>query len=312
MTDTEPTEESVMALAAAFDDGKDIDTPATPVVPEEKQAAEPAAKSVEQEAKAETEAAETGEKSAEVSKDSEAKEADKADATQEKSQWAKNKERKEKTWQEINAEKEAIKAEREAIAREKEQLQKAKLTPNEALRDEHGATAKDYRDAAKALRDKGEAAMAEAAEKLAGNLDAKEQQLKQQRTMEELQAAWSKNYNDLAAKNPALKDQTSPLYKEVVAVLNEYKLLAQNPDGLRYAVRAAEVNLQAAEFEGTKAEFAKLKAEHEKLQKKLTIAGGSPTSAPSEAKTFDKMSLKEQEAYLEKAALEHDKASGLA
>lgn len=309
MTDTELTEASVLELAAKFDNGQDVDTPATPVVAETQQAKEPADKSVEAEAKNDTEAKEV-EKSAETGKENEAKGTEKSDA-EEKSRWTKNRERKEKTWEEINAEKAAIKAEKEALMREKEQIQKAKIT-QDVYRDEHGATAKDYREAAKALREKGNAEMADAAEKLAANIEAKESQLKQQKVMEELAASWKKNYESLSEKHPELKNQESPLYKETVAVLNEFKLLAQNPDGLRYAVKAAEVNLQAKEFDGTKAEYAKLKAEYEKLQKKLTIAGGAPTAPIAEKKSFDQMSLKEQEAHLEKAAFEHDRALGYA
>lgn len=298
-----------MALAADFDAGKDIDTPEQKPVPENKQAAEPAEKSVEIEAKAQTDA--KGEKSAVESKDSEAKDATKTDA-KDQSKVAQDEKRKSKTWQEINAEKEAIRAEREAIAREKAEIQRAKAATVDVYRDKHGATKQDYLEVAKQLRAKGEAAQADAAERLASDLEQEEQRFKQQRAMEDLQVAWRKTYDELADKHPELKDDKSDLYQETFKVVKEYELLQRDPNGLKYAVRAAEIALQAKEFEGTKAEFAKLKTEHEKLQKKLTIAGGSPTSAPSEAKTFDQMSLKEQEAFLEKAAQEHDRERGYA
>lgn len=310
MTDTEPTEESVLALAAQFDAGKDIDTPEQKTVPEEKQAAEPAAKSVEAEAKTVATDESKGEKPEAVSKESEAKTTDSAEA-KEQSQWAKNKERKDKTWQEINAEKEALKAEKEAIAREKAEIQKAKAATSEVYRDKHGATKQDYLEVAKQLRAKGETAQADAAEKLAADVAAEEQQFKQQQAMEVRQAAWKKDYEELTAKKPELKDQNSELHKRTVKVIEQFPLLAQSEGGLKYAVRAAEIELQAEEFDGTKAELTKLKAEYDKLIKKTQISSGSPTSSPKEAKTFDQMNLKEQEKYLEQAAYEHDRASGL-
>lgn len=310
MTDTEPTEESVLALAAQFDAGKDIDNPEQKAVPEEKQAAEPAAKSVEVEAKKEAADESKGEKPEAVSKESEAKATDSTEA-KEQSQWAKNKERKEKTWQEINAEKEALKAEKEAIAREKAEIQKAKQATSEVYRDKHGATKQDYLEVAKQLRAKGENTQADAAEKLAADLAEEENQFKQQKAMEARQAAWKKDYEDLTAKKPDLKDQNSELYKRTVKVIEQFPLLAQNDGGLKYAVRAAEIELQAEEFEGTKAELTKLKAEYDKLIKKTQIGSGVPTSSPKENKSFDQMSLKEQEKYLEQAAYEHDRASGL-
>lgn len=303
-----------MKLAADFDAGKDIDTPVTPAVPEEKLAAErPAARA---ESKTQPEAKEAAEdsKAPEVKSGlkAEQEQEPKSDDDKEKSRWARNRERKERTWEEINAEKEALRREKEAIQREKESVQKAKLG-NEPLKDEHGATATEYRKAAEWLRGKGDEqskAQADAAEKLARRLDEKEQQLKQQRYVEELQTSWKRNYDDLADKHPALKDQNSELYKAAVAVINEFPLLAQNPDGLKYAVRAAEINLQAQEFEGTKTEYAKLKAEYEKLQKKMSIEPGQPTTAPEAKKSFGEMSIKEQERALEQAAREADRAAG--
>ena len=310
MTDTEPTEESVLALAADFDAGKDIDTPEQKPVPEEKQAAEPAAKSVETEAKDETADESKGEKSEAVGKEGEDKATDKPEA-KEQSKWTQNRERKEKTWQEINAEKEATKAEKEALAREKAEIQKSKAATSDVYRDKHGATKNDYLEVAKMLREKGETANADAAEKLAKEVEAEEQQYRQQKAMETRQAAWKKDYEELTAKKPELKDSNSELHKRTVKVIEQFPLLAQSEGGLKYAVRAAEIELQAEEFDVTKAELTKLKAEYEKLIKKTQIGTGSPTSAPKEAKTFEQMSLKEQEKHLEQAAYEHDRALGL-
>ncbi len=307
MTDTEPevTQEALLASIRDFDNGVDIDA---------KSAREPAkaedSKPVEAKEPDSKEA--VVEKGQEAAKDSKANESKDHEKSPEKvkSKWAANEERKAKTWQDINADKEAIKAEREALQRDREEFQKARVAPAEGMRDEHGATAKDYRDAAQQFKANGDNAMAEAAEKLAGNIEAKEQSVRQQNVMREGQEKWVKNLAALTEKHPELKQADSELSKAALQVLAEFPMLKQDPNGITYAVKAAQINLQARDFEGTKAEFAKLKAEHEKLQKKLTISGGSPTSPVPEAKSFADMSLDEQRKSLEQAVGAYDRDNG--
>lgn len=237
-----------------------------------------------------------------------------------KSKWAANEERKAKTWQEINAEKEAIKAEKakvEAekaeIARLKDEALKAKVG-NEPFRDERGFTAKDYKDAAKVFQEKGEAENAKAAEALATELVAKEQTVRQQKAQEEFGKKWSDNYAKLSDQKPDLRDPKSELYQETMKVLKDPEfgeVFTSKPDGLKFAVKAAELNLQAKTFDGTVSELKKLKADYETLQKKLSIGSGPPASPIKEDKPFDQLSLKEQEKRLEQMLYEQDKANGL-
>lgn len=245
-----------------------------------------------------------------ISEDSKTKEA--AEATEaKKSKFAANEERKAKTWQEINAEKEAIRAEKEAIAREREEIQKVKASAT-VLRDEHGASAEDYRAAAKQLLDKGDKDLAAAAEKLAAELDAKQQQMRQEKVITEGRQKWLSNLEELSKSHPDLKKDGSEFQKAVLGVLEQYPMLKQNPDGIKYAVKAADIELRAKEFDGTKAELTKLKAEYDKLQKKLTISGGSPTAPVKEETSFDALSPKDRARRLEQAAHQHDRDNGLA
>lgn len=304
MTDTEQPEvtaDSLLSLAADFDAGKNIDAKPegdAPKAPD--QGTKPELKPDENKGK---EAA-TDDKQA-VSTENKDKD-HKATDEKQKSKWARNEERKSQTWQEVNAEKERIRSEREALAREREEFQRSKVSA-ESLKDEHGATAKDYRDAAKQFLTQGQKEMAEACDKLAANLDQKSEQQRAERTHAEGQQKWKANLDSLTAKNPDLANADSELTKTTLAVLNKFPLLRKDPDGISYAVRAAEIELQARDFDGTKAEFAKLKEDHAKLQKKLTISGGAPTGGLTDAKSFDQLSAKEMRQSLEQAVQSYDR-----
>jgi len=301
MADTEVTKDQLLSMAAEFDAKQGIE-PAADSAPAVEDAEPVKDEAVKEESKPKADKP--------VSEDSKTKEA--AEATEaKKSKFAANEERKGKTWQEINAEKEALKAEKEAIAREREEIQKAKASAT-VLRDEHGASAEDYRAAAKTLLEKGDKDLAAAAETLAKELDQKQQRMQQEKVLTEGRQKWLNNLEQLSQKHPDLKKDDSELSKETLKVLAEFPMLKQNPDGIKYAVAAADINLRAREFDGTKAELAKLKSEYEKLQKKLTISGGSPTAPVREDASIGSLPLKEQARRLEQLAHQHDRDNGLA
>lgn len=226
-----------------------------------------------------------------------------------KSKWAANEERKGKTWQEINAEKEAIKAERAALAREREEISKAK-SAGEVYRDKHGLSAKEYKDAAKEYRAKGEEALAEAAERVADNLVEEERRYRTERTQDDLRKKWSESFNKISAEKPELKDPDSDLHKETLALLKRVPPLAQLPDGLDMAVTLAESLVKGRNYEATTSELKELKSKYEALEKKLSIGSGPPTSVPSEEKAFEDLSLAEMEKRLGQVVSKHDRAAG--
>jgi hypothetical protein len=297
----EVSEESLLATIADFDAGKD-----TEAVKPDKAEADPVDDQPEAGDDEKDLIAEAEKSDGKADKDK----SQKAEAEQPKSKQAKEEARKTQTWEKINADKEALRAERESLQREREEFLKQKKVP-EVLRDEHGATAEDYRVAAKQLKAQGNHDHAEAAEKLASNLDKKEQEMRQQQTLKEGAERWTKNLADLTAKHPDLAKPDSPLSQAALKVLETFPMLKKDPDGIKYAVRAAEIELQAKDFEGTKAEFTKLKAEHEKLQKKLSITGGSPTAPIPGEKSFKDESLKEMGQRLEQAAVSYDRDNGM-
>lgn len=321
MDEPEVTAESLLKAAAEHDAGRgtaDNEPEVTDPEPEttKDKAAKPEAKPEEK-------------KDEPTAKDSKAESAEKKPDEKPKSKWAQNEERKNKTWQEINAEKEAIKAEKETLQREKseiqrrsEEIQRAKVT-SEPLRDEHGYTSKDYKgvasdyrqkalDAATPAERKQLAEFADAADQVAEKLNQKHQQLMQERNVADLRAKWQEVHDKLVAKPEYadLKTEGSELHKQTLDVLRKYPFLTMQPDGLQTAVELVEQKAQLKAFDGTKAELTKLKEEHSKLQKKLSIGGGSPTGAPAEETPFNELSTAEQHKRLERAAHSQDREAG--
>ena len=99
-------------------------------------------------------------------------------------------------------------------------------------------------------------------------------------------------------------------YAPAVKVIQENPLLAQRPDGITYAVRAADLTIRSRDIDNTRSENAKLKADIEKLQNKLSIGSGSPTTPASAAKGYDSMSQSERATELLKRAQQLDRDSG--
>lgn len=233
-----------------------------------------------------------------------------------KSKWAKEQDRKARTWEQINAEKQALANEKAALEKARKEVESTRRTPaDQPYRDEYGNTVQDIRNAVKAMRAKGDAEAYKQAEQLEAygeSLMAKEAQHRTEAAQRELQEGWAKNFADLAEKNPDLKKADSDLYKATVAIINRAPYLTGRPDGINAAVEAAQLQLEAKSLSSTREELAKLKTEYEKLQKKLSISGGSPTAPAPKAKSPDDMDHKELGNHLRKLAAEGDAERGFA
>lgn len=314
MDESNSDRNNLLEMMQDFDRGIDVDVkyapkaepPAenqgkAPVQPKEE--AKPAETKAEQDQPKKDESAQSS-----LTKDSEAKQPE----AKPKSKWAANEERKAKTWEQINAEKEALKAEKEALAREREEV-KQRSAKVEKYRDERGFSAEDYRNAAKQFKAAGDAdnlKLAEAAEQRAAELEQQETQLKAKAQQEEFSKAWAAKYQELSTKNPSLKDQNSEDYKATLAILNEFPLLTQHPNGLEYAFKAVQLNKAARDSEVKESKIKELTQQLESLQKKLAIGAGVPADPPKGEKSFEEMTLKEQRKYMEQAVRKADRDAG--
>lgn len=242
---------------------------------------------------------------------------DKQDQTKESkksepSKFAKELERKQKTWQQINAEREAIKAEREALKREQEKWQserKQTVTNDiDSFRDAKNLSAKDYEDAAKSFEADGEVEKAKLARDKANELRKSAQEHFQNVEAEKYKARWVKNYEELSQADAWLKDESNPLTQRTAQILQQYEFLQRDPDGLRHAVALTKLEDQASKSKALETENQSLKERLSKLEKKTAIGKGTPTGTlKSSEKSFDKMTLEEQRAYLQQRAAEVDR-----
>lgn len=242
----------------------------------------------------------------------EAKAEKKAEPKDKSSKFAQEQNRKAKTWEQINAEKEALKAEREAVRREREewskQREQSKTAETNSFRDEKGYTAEDYEAAAKEFDADGDSQLAKAARAKADGVRKAATERQQKAQQEKFAKAWSDSYARLSEKETWLKDQNSPEYKRTVELLQKVPMLTSMPDGLVHAVELMKLQDTASKAQSIEAENKALKEQLNKLQQKTAIGKSVPAGQlKAEEKDFSKLSLKEQREALLKASRAFDR-----
>ncbi len=316
MSDETMSADAMLALANDHDAGVDIDSQ-----PREQTQNKNESASVEQDSSNEGNASKEvnnreqddvgTSKSSET--DSKAKQKEEKPKDQ-KSKFAQDQNRKTKTWEQINAEKEAIRAEREAVRREREEWSKQReqstVADTNSFRDEKGYTAEDYEAAAKEFDADGDSQLAKAARAKADGVrktvSVKQQQVQQER----FTRTWSDNFNKLSEKETWLKDQSSNEYKRTVELLQRIPILTTLPNGLAHAVELMKLQDTAGRFQSVEAENKSLKEQLNKLQQKTAIGKSVPAGQlKTEEKDFSRLSMKEQRDALMRATREFDRES---
>ena len=316
MSDETMSADAMLALANDHDAGVDIDSQ-----PREQTQNKNESASVEQDSSNEGSASKEVNNreqddvgtSSKSETDSKAKQKEEKPKDQ-KSKFAQDQNRKTKTWEQINAEKEAIRAEREAVRREREewikQREQSTVADTNSFRDEKGYTAEDYEAAAKEFDADGDSQLAKAARAKADGVrktvSVKQQQVQQER----FNKSWADNYSRLSEKEVWLKDQSSPEYKRTVELLQRVPFLTGMPDGLVHAVELMKLQDTAGRFQSVEAENKSLKEQLNKLQQKTAIGKSVPAGQlKTEEKDFSRLSMKEQRDALMRATREFDRES---
>ncbi len=303
--------DAMLALARDHDAGVDIDSQPAEQTQNTNESA-----SVEQESSNEVTASKEtdgGEESVSAKSESESKAKQKEEKPKDqKSKFAQEQQRKAKSWEQINAEKEAIKAEREAVKREREewskQREQSSAAESNSFRDDKGYTAEDYEAAAKEFDADGDTQLAKAARAKADGVrkaaGAKQQQVQQER----FNKSWAENYGRLSEKEVWLKDQSSPEYKRTVELLQRVPFLTAMPDGLVHAVELMKLQDTAGRSQSLESENKALKEQLNKLQQKTAIGKSVPAGQlKTEEKDFSRLSMKEQRDALMRASREFDR-----
>ena len=227
-----------------------------------------------------------------------------------KSKWAKNEARKSKSWKDINSQKEELKREREELESMKGQLQEKQtdMDDGKAYRDDKGFTAEDYENAAVRLKEEGDDELAEDAEERAKEVLNEGKKADYDRSLKEAQTKWESARDDLNKEMPELKDNSSELTQTANGILKEHPDLMYLPEGqgLRHAVQVAQWKVAASKTDKSQAEVKELTEKLNKLEKKMSVGGGFTSEKLDGDKTFDDLSMEEQEDYLLKAARQLD------
>jgi hypothetical protein len=311
MADETLSADAMLALANDYDAGVDIDSQPKESSPNTNETAP-----VEQDssdAGSASKEVDGGEQEVGTSRsEPEAKAEKKAEPKDKSSKFAQEQNRKAKTWEQINAEKEALKAEREAVRREREewskQREQSKTAETNSFRDEKGYTAEDYEAAAKEFDADGDSQLAKAARAKADGVRKAATERQQKAQQEKFAKAWSDSYARLSEKETWLKDQNSPEYKRTVELLQKVPMLTSMPDGLVHAVELMKLQDTASKAQSIEAENKALKEQLNKLQQKTAIGKSVPAGQlKAEEKDFSKLSLKEQREALLKASRAFDR-----
>jgi len=304
--------EAMQSLAADFDAGKLPETAAPATAPTEEMVPPPE-KVVEQEAPAKKKAPNVEEPEAKDESASSLKKTPEAPKAEDKpkSKWAQNEERKNKSWETINAEKEALRKEREEFQREREELKKQSQSAS-SFRDDKGFSAADYEQAAKTYATRGESDMAEAAKARALEVRQAENKARSEAEMEEGRKKWAATYVELSEKHPELKVVGSPAYNGVLKILQDRPHLQRASDGLKDAVRLYHLEKAESEVAGLRGEKTKLQQELEKLQKKLSPSSGTPPEPLPGQKSKSDMTDNEQREEMQRLAEKIDQEAGFA
>ena len=212
----------------------------------------------------------------------------------------KDAERKEKTWKQLQAEKEAVRQEAERIQQERaeftrlrqehEELKKRLAAPAAPVKDEHGHTAEDYERLAKRYEREEDHEMAKLAMAKASALKAKAappapaatQQPANDPTTPEFQAKWRETTAALVQAEPDLAKPDNPVVQAANALLQDKNwsgFFLARPDGIRAAVEVAKLQQTAARAATFEKELATAKAEIARLTKLVSPRGSLPASA---------------------------------
>jgi hypothetical protein len=313
MPDDTLSADAMLALANDYDAGVDIDSQPKEQSPNTNETA-PAEQDSSDAGSAGKEV-DGGEQEVGTKSEPEAKADKKTEQKTEKdksSKFAQEQNRKAKTWEQINAEKEALKAEREAVRREREewgkQREQSKAAETSSFRDEKGYTAEDYEAAAKEFDADGDSQLAKAARSKADGVRKAATERQQKVQQEKFAKAWSDSFSRLSEKETWLKDQNSPEYKRTVELLQKVPMLTSMPDGLVHAVELMKLQDTAGKAQSIEAENKALKEQLNKLQQKTAIGKSVPAGQlKAEEKDFSKLSLKEQREALLKASRAFDR-----
>jgi hypothetical protein len=215
-------------------------------------------------------------------------------------------ERKERSWQALQAEKERF---RMITSQWEEQQRMAQLEQtrarNQPLRRD-GLTAKEYYDGAKVFEREGDFENAYKAHQISQEMFQAEQQRSQQMRGVEAEYQWRTGMQQAVRQEPKIADPSSPIAQHLERIIAQNPWIYYIPQGFQRAVEVADMLTKMASLSELQDENEKLRADLERFQRKSQPARGGHAAPRYGEKEFDEMSLDEQEAHLKSMTAEAD------
>ena len=215
--------------------------------------------------------------------------------------------RLDKTWKQVNEEKDRIKADKAALEEERRELERQKANRTNEFKDSEGYTADDYRRTAKAWEQDGEYDRAEWAKKQADVVEKEAKDAQVNAEQEKFREEFQRNFDKAAEDNPDLNTRTSDLHMGVMQLMQDKPFLSSYPEGIIDAVEVVKMRGASKEADELKTKLSEAEKEIEEYKGRLSIGGSPPTDRLSGARGFDDMSSEEQEKALEKVAEDFDR-----
>lgn len=236
-----------------------------------------------------------------------------AKAGAEKSEFAKAKaetERKDRSWQALEKEKETFRNERsatlaelEGLRREVAEMRKRNQQPAGPVKDNRGMTVADYERVEQRYKKDGNDEMAEAAHEAAEELKKKGSETTDRQPAHatfdspEFQSEWKRNAQELITKQPELGDPENPLVKATNTLIADPtygRFFKSAPDGIKAAFDVACLMRDAhaagetkKQLEAREVELTEAKKEVERLTGLLQPRGSHPAGPSGDKKAAD-------------------------
>jgi hypothetical protein len=221
---------------------------------------------------------------------------DKTKSESEYTRTRKEHERRDRSWQKLEEEKNLLRRDREAV-----EIERRRTNQTAAPRDESGYSADDYEIAARSFEENGDPELAGRARSRAQTLRHTAQTRAAEGEAQEFRAKWQETINKVVEERPELRDVNSDLGRKVATALRTHPHFSYTPEGFRRAVEHVELQEKAASLPGLHTEVERLKTENQRLNRLTSVGGSGVMHRPGSA-SFDQMTRAEQEAELTHAA----------
>jgi hypothetical protein len=218
----------------------------------------------------------------------------------------KEQERKDRSWQALQAEKEQF---RQYATQWEEQQRMAQL---EATRQQYqplkkeGLTAQEYYEGAQRFEQEGDHENALKAYKVASEMGRAEQQRYAQMQEMEAEYQWRLGMQEVGKVFPDIWNPNHPIVPHLERIISENPWIYRVPQGFQRAAEVAHMLSRMSEIKELQEENERLRANLEKFQRKGQPAKGGYAAPRTGEKEFDEMNLDEMEAHLKGLTAEAD------